>query len=107
MERDNKKLTEKLRDRQNQFGALVDISPEKLRGLKFCNDCDGVDHEWTDWTGTEIDAEGLEIYTIKEVIEYRAYLASVSCQTCGGTGFEGGSFQLSIDQWLNLGTAVE
>lgn len=107
MERENKAVVAELENRQEQFGVLLGISPEKLRGLNFCNKCSGLDYEWTDWSLSEIDLGGLEIGTQEDASDYRAHLASIFCEACDGTGFEGGSFHLSAEQWIELGTEVD
>lgn len=91
-----------LRFRQKQFGALLNIDPEELKFLEFCKQCGGHDYQWTDWTGTEIDVVGLDIQNIDEAIDYRSYLAASCCEACDGTSFEGGSFDLTNEQWTNL-----
>lgn len=37
----------------------------------------------------------------QEAEAYRAYLANV-CGGCDGTGFEGGSFNMTTNQWAEL-----
>ena len=88
--------------RQEQFGALLGLDPELLRGLKFCKICKGFDYQWTNWSQTEVDGTlGLE--TPEDAYDYRIYLLDQKCTDCDGSGFEGGNFELlNKEGWLNL-----
>lgn len=92
-----------LEARQNQFAALLGIDdPEQLRHLQFCGDCGGQDYQWTDWATSELPMLGF-IKNHQDALDYRTYLAETACKSCDATGFEAGSFELSIEQWLKLG----
>jgi hypothetical protein len=93
-----------LKDRQQQFAVLIGINPEYIKGLEFCNHCGGLDCEWTDWSGCEIDVQGLDIESVEQAIDYREYLSSLRCKFCDGTGFEGGSFKMSNKDWIVMGS---
>lgn len=84
---------------QNQFSALLGIAPEKLRGLQFCQTCHGIDYQWTDGQTLETDFLDIE----DDLRDYRAYLSEIICQACDGTGFQGGSWKLAIEDWLEIG----
>lgn len=92
-----------LESRQNQFATLFEpvINPERLRGLTFCSHCGGEDYQWTDWTGTAIDPNIFD--EGDDPRDYRTYLSETCCKICEGTGFEGGSWDLSVEEWLNIG----
>lgn len=102
MEREIRTSKVELKSRQDQFGALLEITPEKLRHLEFCDTCRGDDYEWTDWSSNDLELSELKVDS-SEDIAYRNYLASLACKECDGTGFEGGSFQLTQEEWINLG----
>ncbi len=94
-----------LLDRQDQFGALIGADPELLRGLKFCNSCRGNNYEWTDWSCTDIDGNFFGMNFDAEgdpPQDYRLYLTEIACEICDGSGFEGGNFQLSTEEWIDL-----
>ncbi len=102
MEREFRTSKAELKDRQNQFGSILEIDPEKLRQLEFCNTCRGDDYEWTDWASSAIEWGELEGDS-RDDIAYRNYLASLVCKECEGTGFESGNFRLTQEEWINLG----
>lgn len=89
-----------LKDRQEQFAALLGVSPEQLRHLQFCDDCGGDDYQWTDWCTSELQDTLDFINTPEDALKYRAYLADIACKSCDATGFKDGSFQLEVEQWL-------
>ena len=95
--------------RQDQFATLFhNIKPEQLRGLKFCNLCGGQDYQWTNWSMTDINPDDFSVNSlVEDVREYRFYLFKNMCNACDGTGFEGGSFSFSTEQWLKLGSVVK
>ncbi len=87
--------------RIQQFASVIDLPTEKLQGLKFCSNCNGVDYNWTDYTRTEIDPHfGIE--TEVDAYNYRMYLLESICTVCEGTGFNKGSWNLTQEDWLKL-----
>ncbi len=97
---------EELASRQDQFATMFDIpvDPELLRGLVFCNECCGQDYEWTDWSLTDMDGNLFD--SPDESQEYRLHLAEICCQKCDGTGFEGGSWRLEKEDWIELSHGI-
>jgi hypothetical protein len=95
-----------LRDRQDQFAALLRVEPEQLRHLQFCGDCGGYDYQWTDWTISPLPMLGF-IKSREDATDYRNYLAESACKSCDASGFEGGSFEFEIEQWLTLGQSID
>jgi hypothetical protein len=102
LERDNDLL-----DRQAQFAALLGVDAHELSHLQFCTHCGGFDYQWTDVTFSDFAEDGFLPDEGDDIdnfyYEYRAYLADSMCRPCDGTGFEGGSFDHTIDEWLTLG----
>ncbi|HEY8108659.1 MAG TPA: hypothetical protein VIF43_01470 [Patescibacteria group bacterium] len=100
---DNPEMAERLRSRQDEFAALLGVEPETLRHLEFCDCCHGEDCWWADLTDDVLDWYGLNLADYDESCEYRADVAGAECGPCGGTGFKGGSFDLTVEQWHQLG----
>jgi hypothetical protein len=86
-----------LHKRQTEFAAMLGIDPESIRHLKLCSECGGQDYQWTDWSISEIDTEGLGIEDLNSAADYRAYLADNFCKACNGSGFEGASPYLNAE----------
>ena len=99
---DNQGEHEYLADRQKQFAAILDVEPEELGHLTLCESCGGYDYIWTDWTLSPLP-DGFTSST-DDAIAHRNYLAETACKDCDATGFQGGSFDFTKEQWLELGT---
>lgn len=92
---------EDLRDRQVQFASVLGVEPEALSHLQFCESCVGLDYVWTDWSMLPLP-DGFTS-SPEDAVSYRYYLSDIACSDCDATGFQGGSFKLTVDQWLALG----
>lgn len=86
---------------QREFAAVLGVDAESLRGLPACSRCGGYDYVWTDWSFEDAMMETGIVKSQQEADEYRAYLADV-CGDCDGTGFKGGSFDMTTEEWVEL-----
>jgi hypothetical protein len=89
-----------LLDRQSQFAALLGVDQKQLEHLKFCTSCSGCNPTWTDWSMDDLPVD--LVSNSEDGIVYRSYLAEV-CSDCDASGFEGGNFGLTVEEWLQLG----
>lgn len=90
---------ERLAFLQDQFGALLGVEPELLRGLEFCSKCKGFNYQWTDWGTVSLDLDFENEY---EAHEFRTEVAQEKCEACDGSGFKGGTFDFYKEDWLDL-----
>lgn len=105
LQSENPERVQELRQRQEEFAAIIGVDSESLRHLKFCKHCGGEDYEWNDWSFDVTNRYGLDLDGLDEADEYRAHFTESRCQFCDGTGFNGGSFELTAEEWQWLGQA--
>jgi hypothetical protein len=88
--------------RIGQFANMLGVNPELLQGLKFCHKCNGAVFLWDDLTLMDIGDWHIddEDYSCEE---YRAQVAESICDACDGSGFEGGDFKFTAEEWIRLG----
>lgn len=100
---ENPDTDSRLRSRQDEFAALLGVDPESLRHLEFCKHCDGEDAQWNDLPFDVLDMDGLGQEDFDEAAEYRGQVGESMCLQCDGTGFKSGSFELTPEDWQQLG----
>lgn len=86
---------QRLIDRQNELGGLIKVNPELLRGVGFCQSCDGRGQLLETSVGrVAITGDGrstpLDSAQIKK------------CEECGGLGLEFGDLDLTAQEWVSL-----
>jgi hypothetical protein len=93
---------EELHGMQDQFSAILGVDPELLRGLELCGTCGGFNHRWEDVTSFDMGEHHDIGNSAQEYQEYRHQIAENTCDACEGSGFEGGSWRFSPDEWVTL-----
>ncbi len=96
------RLATDLKFRQDQLATMLGIDPELLRGLSFCRQCGGAEYDWDDLSCMDIGDQFSDEPNF-DFGEYRSQIAEKTCQACDGSSFEGGSFELSVEEWIALG----
>lgn len=91
----------KLFRRQNEIADLIGVNPNILRGLVFCDVCEGSGQLVIETLGRiAISHGGVSVDEFQKDTEN--VTRNTACMECDGTGIKFGGLDLSAHEWIQL-----